>query len=127
MFHIASARIPAESASQPPPDRGYSCEPVVVCLPLPVASLISPVLIAMPGSSAFTRDDLPTPDGPLKRVVWSLSSERRVSIPTPVCVLVQVTLYASLLYKAASSSICLVSGKSTLLRQLIVRMSADSQ
>src|SRR6266516_7873727 len=92
IFHVASARIPAESASQPPLDSGYSCEPVVVCLPLPVASLIRPVLMAMPGSSAFTSDDLPTPEGPVKSDVCSLSRQCNVSMPSPVFGLVQITV-----------------------------------
>src|SRR5690349_11686143 len=97
IFKVANARMPAESASQPPPDQPYSCEPAVVCFPFPVASLTRPVLMAIPGSMAFTSEDVPTPDGPLKSVVYSFSLERKLSMHSPVFVLVHRTVYPRLL------------------------------
>ncbi len=56
---------------------------VVVCLPLSVFSLISPVLKISSLRRLFIRVDLPTPLGPEKAVIFpainSLRSERAVS------------------------------------------------
>ena len=48
--------------------------PVVVCLPLSILLLISPVSIFASGLRILIRDDFPTPEGPAMTVVFPFSS-----------------------------------------------------
>ena len=95
-------------------------ECLVVCLPLPIFSLILPVSILSSFVSAFNIEDLPTPDGPAKTVVFPYSSFFISSRPSFSVALANKTLYPALLYVFFNSSMNFSFPMSILLKQIIV-------
>src|SRR5690606_29370980 len=89
--HSPTPRSPGVSATYPPQRSGTSSAVTVVCRPFLTASLISAVLSPSPGSSAFSRLDLPTPLGPASALVRPHSTSRSSSSPRASTVLVYST------------------------------------
>lgn len=54
---------------------------LVVCLPLLIFPLISPVLVSASGKTLLRMDDLPTPEGPASAVVLFCKTSLISSIP----------------------------------------------
>ncbi|MNH24241.1 hypothetical protein D3C79_841630 [compost metagenome] len=64
---------------------------VVVWVPSPEFSEISPVSTPSPGIRALVRDDLPTPDWPTKMLILSVRAALSASSPSPLSQLTRIT------------------------------------
>ena len=79
----------------------------VVWVPLPLDWLTSPTRRPRPGSRAFRSVDLPTPDGPTKALIVSVTASRSSSSPSPVAALTRSSVYPASSYAARSWAISL--------------------
>ena len=71
---------PGVSATIPPHSNFKSSACLVVCFPLFILSLTSPVCNLKFGSISFSKLDLPTPDGPAKTTTLLFNSSFILSI-----------------------------------------------
>ena len=78
---VAVKVLNADFAGDPTSESLSRLTCLVVCLPLPILSLTSPVFRPRPGIIAFMRVDLPAPDCPANMLILPLRSS--FSFPTP--------------------------------------------